>query len=194
MIGEIIDKETAAAAANLARVGRFVLAGLQAHNLPAALSFFQDLGVASSLFSESASLAITQRLAARNCPHCLKQQRIGRDSLKKLSEKIALKKLLPLLKRDKIISEKINKPEDLIFYKSSGCQRCHNSGVAGKIGIFEVLEITPAVKNIIKTGHFSALRQETEKQGGHTLAEDALIKSLTGLIPIDEVFRIIDKA
>ena len=66
--------------------------------------------------------------------------------------------------------------------------------MVGKIGIFEVLEITPAVKNIIKTGHFSLLRQETEKQGGHTLAEDALIKSLSGLIPIDEVFRIIDKA
>jgi type II secretory ATPase GspE/PulE/Tfp pilus assembly ATPase PilB-like protein len=191
MIAEIIDRETAEAAMHLAAAGHFVMAGLHARDLPAALSFFRDLAIPLSLFSNNARLVIGQSLAEKNCPHCLKERRIGSDSLKRLAAKINLKKLLPRLKRDKIISEKIKNPEGLVFYKSAGCPRCHNSGAAGKIGIFEVLEITPAVKDLIKTGHFSLLRAEAGKQDNYSLVEDALIKSLQGLISLEEFFKVV---
>jgi type II secretory ATPase GspE/PulE/Tfp pilus assembly ATPase PilB-like protein len=187
MIAEIIDRETAEAAMHLAAAGHFVMAGLHARDLPAALSFFHDLAIPLRLFSDTAGLVIRQSLAEKNCPHCLKERRVGSDNLKRLAAKINLKKLLTRLKRDKIVSEKIKNPEDLVFYKSAGCPSCHNSGAAGKIGIFEVLEITPAVKDLIKTGHFSAINQEFAKQGAYSLVEDAFIKALGGLITIDTV-------
>ncbi|MDD5527399.1 MAG: ATPase, T2SS/T4P/T4SS family [Patescibacteria group bacterium] len=189
MIGDINDRETAEAAFNLAQSGHFILAGIYSRDIVVALNFLQEAGVTLSSFSANAKMAITQRLADKNCPFCLTKQKIGRESRRRLEEKLSLRKLLSRLMRDKIISNRINKPEDLIFYKSAGCPRCHNSGVAGKIGIFEVLEITPEVKNIIKTGHFSSLRREPEKQGGYSLAEDALIKALGGLISLEAVIK-----
>jgi type II secretory ATPase GspE/PulE/Tfp pilus assembly ATPase PilB-like protein len=144
------------------------------------------------LFANNINLVITERLADKNCPHCLSRQRLGQDSYRQLEEKLSLKKLFSKLKADKIISEKFSRPEELSFYKSGGCPRCQNSGVAGKMGIFEVLEIDSEVKKLISTGHFSLVRGETEKQGGYTLAQDALIKALQGLTSIEEVFKIVD--
>ncbi|MDD4902551.1 MAG: ATPase, T2SS/T4P/T4SS family [Patescibacteria group bacterium] len=192
MIGEVNDLDTVAAAFHLASAGHFVLAGFYSRDLLGTLEFLLDLGLPLSLFSANTGLAITQRLVDKNCPHCLTRQKAGQEHWRRLQKKISLAKLLPRLKRDKIVSEKIFRPEELIFYKSRGCPRCQNSGKAGKVGIFEVLEITPAVKNLIKTGHFSAIRQELTKQDGYSLAEDALIKSLSGLISIEEVLRVIN--
>ena len=192
MIAEIIDQETAEAAMRLAAAGHFVLAGLHARDLASALSFFHDSSTPLNLFSDTAKLIITQSLVEKNCPHCLKAKKIGADSLKKLAAKINLKKILPRLRDDKIISAKIKKPQDLIFYKSSGCQRCHNYGTDGRIGIFEVVRMTPEVKKIIKSGHFSLLRAEAGKQDNYSLVEDVLIKALQGLTSLEELFKVID--
>jgi type II secretory ATPase GspE/PulE/Tfp pilus assembly ATPase PilB-like protein len=192
MIGEVNDRETAEAAFHLAAAGHFVLAGIYSQNVVTALTFLQDLGITLSLFSANARLSVTGRLAGRNCPYCLSKQKLGPEARRRLEEKISFKKLLPELKQDKIISERINDPADLIFYKSAGCPRCKNTGSAGKIGVFEVLEITPEVKEMIRTGHFSVIRNEVKKQGGYSLVEDALIKALSGLISLEEVLKLTD--
>jgi type II secretory ATPase GspE/PulE/Tfp pilus assembly ATPase PilB-like protein len=194
MIGEIVDRATAETAMRLAQAGHLILAGFYGQDFCSALSFFRDLEIAPSLFLDSIKLAVTERLVDKNCPHCLSRQRLGQDSFRQLEEKLSLKKLFPKLKADKIISEKFSQPEDLSFYKSSGCPRCKNSGVAGKIGIFEVLEIDSDVKKIISTGHFSLVHGETEKQGRYTLIQDALSKALSGVISIEKIFEIADKA
>jgi type II secretory ATPase GspE/PulE/Tfp pilus assembly ATPase PilB-like protein len=192
MIEEIDDRETAEAAFHLASAGHFVIAGINGADLATTLDFLQELGISLSLFSANVKMLITQRLVDKNCPHCLKRQKIGRENLLRLEKKLSLKKLLFRLKRDKIISEKITRPEDLVFYRSRGCSRCQERGSSGRIGIFEVLEITPEVKNLIKTGHFSAIRNEVKKQGSYSLAEDALIKALNGLVSFETFFRVID--
>jgi len=194
MIGEIVDRATAETAMHLAQAGHFILAGFYGHDFTSALSFFQDLGINPSLFANNISLVITQRLVDKNCPHCLSRQRLGQDSYRRLEEKLSLKKIFSKLKADKIISEKISQLEDLSFYKSGGCPRCKNSGVAGKIGIFEVLEIDSEVKKLLNTGHFSAIQGEVKKQGSYSLIEDALIKALNGIISIEEVFALIDNS
>jgi type II secretory ATPase GspE/PulE/Tfp pilus assembly ATPase PilB-like protein len=189
MIGEINDRETAEAALHLADSGHFVLAGIEGRDATAALNYLKDLGAPLALFSANAKLMITQRLVGKNCPYCLGKKKIGSDNLRRLEQKLSLKKLLPRLKRDKIISGKIADTEDLVFYRGRGCPRCQNRGSLGKIGIFEVLEITPAVKSLIRGGHFSAISAELKKQNSYSLAEDALIKSLNGLITVEEVFK-----
>jgi len=190
MISEIGDRETAEAAFHLAAAAHLVMAGVAAPDFSAALNFFQDLGAPLSLFSVSAKLAINVTMADKNCPYCLARRKISAAGLARLEKKLALAELLPRLKQDKIISGKINHPADLVFYQSRGCPRCHNSARAGKIGIFEVLEITPAVKDLIKTGHFSALSREFGKQGAYSQSEDALIKALGGLIPLEPVLKL----
>ena len=189
MISETDDRETAEAAFQLAQAGHFVLLGVASRDLAAALQLWQDLGVPPAIFSAKAKLAITERLVKKNCPHCLTPRKIDQSSLRRLEKYLPLKKLLARLKEDKIISKKVSRPEDLVFYKSRGCARCRQRGSAGWIGLFEVLAITPEVKSLIKSGHLSALGSELEKQGSYSLAEDALIKALGGLISLDEVFR-----
>jgi type II secretory ATPase GspE/PulE/Tfp pilus assembly ATPase PilB-like protein len=193
MITELSDKVTAAAAMRLAGAGHFVLAGAPSRDISATLKTFQDFGVNLSLFSAGANLVITQRLVEKNCPYCLAKQRIGSNDWGRLKLKLGLPKLFARLKQEKIIAEKVQKPEDLTFYKSQGCPRCKNSGIAGKIGIFEVLQVTPEVKKLIKTGHLTAMNNELKNQGGNSLAEDAFIKALSGTIAIKEVFKVIDK-
>jgi type II secretory ATPase GspE/PulE/Tfp pilus assembly ATPase PilB-like protein len=193
MIGEIFDRATAETALHLARAGHLVLAGFYGRDFMSALSFFQDLGIAPSLFADNIKLVVTQSLIGRNCPYCLGRQRLGRAAYRRLEEKLSLNNLLPRLKAEKIISEKIRQAEDLVFYKSGGCPRCRNSGTAGKIGIFEVLAIDSEVKKLIGTGHFSAIQSELEKQGGYGLAQDALAKALQGLTSVEEVFKIAEQ-
>jgi type II secretory ATPase GspE/PulE/Tfp pilus assembly ATPase PilB-like protein len=191
MISEINDRETAEAALQLAAAGHFVLTGILSQDVVSSLNFLNDLAVPLSSLAANTKLAVTQRLVDKNCPFCLKPQKISHNSWRRLDEKLFLSKLLPRLKRDKIISAKISRPEDFIFYQSSGCPRCQDRGVAGRIGIFEILEITPEVKALIKSGHFSSVREEVKKQGGYSLAEDAFIKALGGLISLEEVLKVI---
>jgi type IV pilus assembly protein PilB len=191
MIGEVNDQETAEAAFHLAQSGRFVLAGISARDITAALNFLPEWNIPANLFAANAKLIITQRLVNKNCPFCLSRQKIGPDSLKRLEEKISLSKLLPRLRQDKIISAQITKAKDLVFYKNSGCPRCQKRGVLGKIGIFEILVVTQEVKKIIKAGHSPALGNEIKKQGGYSLAEDALIKALSGLVSVDTILKLL---
>ncbi len=191
MIGEVNDAETAEAAFHLAAAGHFVLAGINSRDLAGTLELLRDLGLPLSVFSANTKLIIIQRLVDKNCPYCLTRQKISQENWRRLEANLSLNKLLPRLKKDNIIAKRIASPLELVFYKSRGCSRCRNSGSAGKIGIFEVREITPAVKDLIKTGHFSAIKNEFKKQDGYSLAEDALIKTLNGLVPVDEVLKII---
>lgn len=189
MIGEISDRETAEAATHLALGGRFVLSGLYSKNIGTALEFFRDLPVNLAMLTSAVKIVITQRLLRKNCPHCLVEEKISVNTRQKLKEKFLLDDLLPRLRASKIISEKIVDSKDLVFYKSRGCAACGNTGFMGRIGNFEVLEMTPEVKKIIKEGHFSAVRGEVKKQGRYLLEEDALIKALNGLVEIEEVFK-----
>jgi type II secretory ATPase GspE/PulE/Tfp pilus assembly ATPase PilB-like protein len=191
MIGEINDRETAEAAFHLAQSGRFVLTGIVAHDIPAALNILSDWKISSSLFAANTKLVITQDLVEKNCPFCLSKQRIGPGNLRRLENKLDLARLLPRLRRDKMISAKITKPGDMVFYKNSGCQRCQEGRASGKIGIFEILAATTEVKELIKSGHFSALSREIKKQGGYSLVEDALAKALGGLIPLEAVLELL---
>jgi type II secretory ATPase GspE/PulE/Tfp pilus assembly ATPase PilB-like protein len=192
MIGDINDKETAEAALHLALGGHFVLGGFYGSDVASILSFFQDLSIPLHLFAAAVKMVVAQRLVRKNCPHCLAKQKIGENARKKLKENFAFSPLLKRMRADKLVSEKVSKPEDLVFYKSRGCSRCRGSGLAGRVGIFEVLRMTPEAKQTVKEGHFSGIRQEISRQGGYLLKEEALLKAISGLTTIEEVFKIID--
>lgn len=189
MIGEISDQETAEAAICLASKGRLIISGLYSQNIGTALDFFRDLPIQIPSLTSAVKMVITQKLLKKNCPHCLVEEKISAGTKQKLKEKFSFEELLSRLRADKIVSEKISGPEDLVFYRSRGCATCGNTGYSGRIGNFEVLEMTPEVKKNIREGHFSTVRQEIKKQEGYLLEEDALIKALGGLVEIEEVLK-----
>jgi type II secretory ATPase GspE/PulE/Tfp pilus assembly ATPase PilB-like protein len=191
MIGEINDKETAEAAFYLALSGHFALGGIHSRDSRAALNFLQDFSIPRHLLTDVLKMVVSVGLVEKNCPHCLVEQKIGAQTWKKMKTSFDFSRLLKRMSREKIISGKINKPEDLVFYKSQGCPRCGNQGVLGKIGIFEVLEITDEAKKIIKEGHYLLLGKAIANQGGYLLREDALIKAVSGLTSINEVLKVI---
>jgi type II secretory ATPase GspE/PulE/Tfp pilus assembly ATPase PilB-like protein len=189
MISEINDKESAEAAFNLAGSGHFVLAGLESREIGAGLFFLKDLPASLPLFASSAKMAVTVGSAEKNCPYCLTKKKLSGEIKKKLEEMFS-GNFLEKLRQEKLISENISHWEDFSFYESKGCLRCGYSGISGRIGVFEVLEITERVKEFIRGGHLFSVRGETEKQGNYLLEQDALIKAIGGLISIEEVFKV----
>lgn len=191
MIADINDQETTELAMQLAESGRFVLGGLYSQNAATALTFFRDLEIPLSSFNSAVKMVVTERLLRKICPHCLTEQKISATTRQALQKKFDLDKLLKKMRADKVLPAKVSGAEDLVFYKGRGCSYCGETGFLGKAGIFEVLEITPEVKKIIKEGHFSRIQEEVRRQGGYLLEEDALIKVLGGSVEIEEVFRML---
>ena len=189
MIDEIADKEAANSAFNLAERGYLVLAGIYSRNISSGLDFFQELGVNLRLFNAAVKLVVSQRLLPKNCSHCLKKEKITKTNLEKMKQEFGDKFLLRL-KAEKVISDKIKTWEDISFYRGQGCARCNNTGIVGKIGVFEVLEINTETKKLIKEGHLSKVNSEIKKQSGYTLAEDALAKAANGIVSLDEALKI----
>jgi len=190
MIDEIFDREAAEAALNLSLRGYFVLAGVYSQNVFTCLDFLQGLGINLNLLAQAVKLFVNQRLIPKNCHHCLEKEKLTKTSLEKIKKTFG-NTFLEKLKNEKIIPSKIKKWEEISFYRGSGCERCHKTGQLGQIGIFEILEMSEVVKNYIKQGHLSAIKNEIKKQENFTLAEEAMAKAVRGLTTIDEVIKLI---
>ena len=107
-----------------------------------------------------------------------------------LSQKINVDSILEMLKEKKIITNKDLK--NLLFYKGKGCKKCNNQGYKGRIGIYEILEITPEIKEAInKKVDSEKLIEIARKQNMLTVLEDGYIKAKNGITTIEEVLRVI---
>ena len=90
-------------------------------------------------------------------------------------------------------SANINLPKDLTFYSSPGCDKCHNLGYKGRVGIFEVFTITPGMeKLILRQAPATELKKQAIDDGMVTMAQDGLLKVLEGITDVYEVFRVTD--
>ncbi|MEW6672772.1 MAG: type II/IV secretion system protein [Thermodesulfobacteriota bacterium] len=172
MVGEIRDGETAAIALQAAQTGHLVLSTLHTNDAPAAVTRLMDLGVESFLISDALLMVAGQRLVRGICPHC------------KISDPLSFQfvKQLPIDLRN---------TKEATFWKGAGCEKCQYTGYSGRLGIYEVLKITPAVKGIIAAG-VSALKIKTAalKEGFRPMFLDGIHKALNGLTTLEEVFRV----
>jgi type II secretory ATPase GspE/PulE/Tfp pilus assembly ATPase PilB-like protein len=94
-------------------------------------------------------------------------------------------------RREGVVPAKAKSIKDLTFYKGAGCDKCNNSGYKGRIGIHEILEVTPEVADLIMQ-HKSAqeIQDEAEKHGMVLMWEDGFIKALKGITTVDEILRV----
>ncbi|MBI4846617.1 MAG: Flp pilus assembly complex ATPase component TadA [Candidatus Omnitrophica bacterium] len=172
MVGEIRDVETAQIAVQAALTGHLVLSTLHTNDSPSSFSRLIDMGVEPFLVSSAILGILAQRLVRRICSKC-KEAYVP---------SVALLKSLGL-------EEKAD--SGIKFIKGTGCKLCNNSGHKGRIGIYELLKVTPKIQELVlKKSSADEIRDLAQKQGMRTLRDVAIEKLLAGETTAEEVMRV----
>ncbi|NCB51799.1 MAG: type II secretion system protein GspE [Clostridia bacterium] len=170
MIGEIRDYETASIAVQASITGHLVVSTLHTNSAAATVTRLLDMGIESFLLADSLVGVIAQRLVRRLCTACRRQRPATED------EKIILG--IPLDK-------------EALIYESVGCSLCGETGYYGRIGVYEIMEISPKLRHVISTRGSTELIKETAlSEGMHTLHISAAEYVLDGITTISEMVKI----
>ncbi len=191
MVGEIRDEETAELAIHASLTGHLVLSTLHTNSAIGAITRMIDMKIQPFLLASSLSLLMAQRLLRRICPDCREEVgEISQGAQDMIKEELA-KMPLEALKRIKGFSGTSAEEVPIKAYRGKGCNLCQKTGMRGRVGIYEVIEVTPKIGRMIGSG---ALEQDIEKQaiedGYTTMKQDGIIKALNGETTIEEVQRV----
>ncbi|WP_313103250.1 type IV-A pilus assembly ATPase PilB [Stutzerimonas nitrititolerans] len=171
MVGEIRDLETAEIAIKAAQTGHMVMSTLHTNSAAETLTRLRNMGVPAFNIATSVNLIIAQRLARKLCASCKKEVEVPRDAL--------LKEGFP---EDKIGTFKL--------YGPVGCDNC-NGGYKGRVGIYEVVKITPALQRLImEEGNSIDIALQARKDGFNDLRLSGLVKAMHGITSLEEVNRV----
>ncbi|MAF13963.1 MAG: hypothetical protein CMI53_03650 [Parcubacteria group bacterium] len=190
MVGEIRDKETAEIAIHAALTGHLVLSTLYTNDAPTTLPRLSEMGIPAFLVASTTNVIIAQRLVRKICQDCIESYTLTKEEITKLEKQINLEATLQTLDTEGLITKKQNK-DSLLFYRGKGCKKCDTSGYKGRIGLYEVLEVTPELNELILKGSSAKdISQKARDQGMLTVLEDGFIKAKTGITTIKEVLRV----
>lgn len=190
LVGEIRDTETAEIAIHAAMTGHLVLSTLHTNEASATVPRLLDMGVLPFLVASTTNLIIAQRLVRKICKNCIYSYNLDKESMKMIEKQVDLKSLIKALEKEEVIMPG-QKLESLLFFRGKGCKKCGGTGYKGRIGIYEVLEITNNIqKLILKKSTTEEIREAGIKQGMVTLLQDGFIKAKTGITTIEEVLRV----
>jgi len=191
MVGEIRDQETAEIAIHAAMTGHLVLSTLHTNDAVTTLPRLSDMGVPAFLVASTTNVIIAQRLVRKICPNCIQSFKLDTQTIEELKSQINLENIMSTLQKKKIIMDAKQGIENLLFYRGKGCKQCSSSGYKGRIGIYEVLEITEEMSELIlKKVSPSELKKQADKQDMLTIIEDGFIKAKNGITTIEEIMRV----
>lgn len=174
MVGEIRDEETASIAVNAALTGHLVLSTLHTNDSATTFPRLLDMGVPPFLVASTVNIATGQRLVRMICQKCKEKRIVTGAELESLSE------LIPGV--DKVKAFSVGK----------GCSVCAETGYSGRIGIREVLEVTPEIRQLVMSrASAQQIKESAVKNGMTTMLMDGLQKVESGLTSIEEIVRII---
>ncbi|KKR04150.1 MAG: Type II secretion system protein E [Parcubacteria group bacterium GW2011_GWF2_39_13b] len=189
MVGEIRDNETASLAINAALTGHLVLSTLHTNSAAGALPRLIDMEVEPFLISSTTNCIIAQRLVRTLHPESREKYHLTEAEIKSLSEQMDLESILSVLKKEKIVEAKATF-KTIIFYRAKASNEAPD-GYKGRIGIHEVLEVTPEIRNmIIKGATADEIEKQAKEQGMTTMLEDGFIKAAQGITSIEEILRV----
>ena len=189
MVGEIRDAETASLAINASLTGHLVLSTLHTNSAAGALPRLLDMGQEAFLISSTVNLIIAQRLVRKLCPDAREKYKLKDSDISEIEEYIDVERVMKHMYDNKIV-EKSKKFVDLDFYKPKSSKECPD-GYSGRIGIYEVLEITETIKNLITSQTTAAeLNKRARKEGMLSMAEDGIVKAAQGITSLEEVLRV----
>jgi len=171
LVGEIRDYETAEIAVQSSLTGHLVFSTLHTNDAPSAITRLRDMGVPTFLITATVEAILAQRLVRKICVQCRTQF----DP----SDELLLELQLP-----------IEKARQYKFYYGKGCQRCNNSGYKGRCGIYELLDMSDDIRDMISAdASVDDMRNLARSQGMTTLRESGLKLIFDGVSTIDEVVR-----
>jgi type IV pilus assembly protein PilB len=191
MIGEIRDKETAEEAVHAAMTGHIVFSTLHTNNAAAALPRLLDIGVEPYLIASTINAVLAQRLVRVICPDCKSEVKLDNVTQESLQKQFHLEKLMEVLTREKAVPAKTKDLGDVKFFKGKGCDKCNHTGYKGRVGIHEILELTPEIAEMIMQHKNTQDIQDTAEKNGMVLMwEDGFIKASQGITTVDEIIRV----
>jgi len=189
MVWEIRDKETIEIAIEASLTGHLVLSTIHTNSAAETLTRVIQMGIQPFLIPASFNAVIAQRLIRRLCPHCMKQvglSKLDKDTLQNMQNAMRLTPKEELKRR--VSADIIKAPK---FYEPVGCEHCDFTGYKGRLGLYEVLEISDGVKEMILEGQsaFNINRQAIQ-DGMISLEQDGIMKALNGLTSLEEVYSV----
>ena len=174
MVGEMRDKETVEIGLRGALTGHLVLSTLHTNDSISSAIRLLDMGAPGYLVASSLRGIIAQRLVRRICDNCSVEEKVSSEAnfwLKTLNEDIS----------------------NITFKKGTGCQKCNHSGYRGRVGVFELLEMTEAMMNSLKNEDTSAFSDAARLSPDYKpLAHSALLYAKEGITSIDEVLKLVE--
>ncbi|OGH10295.1 MAG: hypothetical protein A2857_02515 [Candidatus Levybacteria bacterium RIFCSPHIGHO2_01_FULL_36_15] len=177
-VGEIRDNETAGIAVNAALTGHLVLSTLHTNDSATTLPRLTDMNVEPFLVASTVNVIVGQRLVRKICDMC------------KSSIEIDQSELLKNLPAD-VVKKNFGNRKDIRVYQGKGCKICHFTGYSGRIGVFEILEVSKEIKKLITEKNDSdVILEQAIHEGMTTMLDDGLQKVIKGMTTIEEVLRV----
>jgi type IV pilus assembly protein PilB len=171
LVGEIRDNETAEIAVKASLTGHLVLSTLHTNDAPSAITRLKDMGIDSFLVATSVILIAAQRLVRKICQECKEEIKHPPQALMNIG----------------FSEEDAN---TIHIYKGKGCNKCNNTGYKGRVGLFEVMPVTAAIRTLVFSNANNAeLRKTAIDEGMITLRQSGLEKIKLGVTTIEEVLR-----
>ncbi|HEY3065128.1 MAG TPA: type IV-A pilus assembly ATPase PilB [Methylomirabilota bacterium] len=171
LVGETRDLETAQIAIRAALTGHLVFTTLHTNDCPSTVARLIDMGVPSFLVASSMQLILAQRLARKLCAACREPYAVNDATLAPYGY--------------------ASTGRGITLYRGRGCAACNGTGLKGRTAIYEVMPISPEIRDLILKGaSTAALRAQAQEQGMRTLREAGLAKALAGETTVEEVLRV----
>lgn len=177
MVGEIRDRETTELAVQAALTGHLVFSTIHTNSASGALPRLVDLGAETFLLASSMNCVMAQRVVRKICEHCKESFDPPAELVKQVRD--TLGKLMPNEKEFKL-------------YRGKGCDQCGDSGYQGRIGIYEVLQVTDKIGRMIleRASGQDIEKEATEHNGMILMVQDGFLKALDGITTVEEVLRV----
>ena len=147
-----------------------------------------DMGIEPFLLSSSLRLVAAQRLVRKICEDCKEEKAIPESVRKQMAEEI--RSVSP----EELKKYGLDLSGGMKFYHGKGCDNCNNTGLKGRLAIYEVVPVTDAIRDIIieKRGNENLIKIEREKMGILTIKQDGILKILQGQTTIEEIERVVE--
>ncbi len=191
MVGEIRDTETASLAINAALTGHLVLSTLHTNSAAGAIPRFMDMKVEPFLLASTLSIIIGQRLI-RKLSNSKEKYFLTKAGIESLAKLVDLDRMMNFLVTEKIVAPK-TPWEKVTFYKPKASDESED-GYKGRLGIHEVLSVTPTIRELImKNATSEQIEAQAKKEGMMTMIEDGVFKAVEGHTTIEEVLRVVSQ-
>ncbi len=183
MVGEIRDLETAETAIQAALTGHLLLSTIHTNDAAGAIPRFMSMGVKPFLLAPALNCIIGQRLCRTIHEDCKEEMELEPAVLQKVKKTVSEISPKSGIKID---------ADAMKFYRGKGCDKCSGIGYKGRVGIYEILAMSPEIEKAILAGNVSEyqMRDIAKDAGMITMAQDGILKALDGITTVDEVFRV----